>query len=135
MKSMPMTRKEFIKYAGFTALGVIAIPQISSAQAVPPTVPPTAPIKKEVLIAAEIESNHGHEFPLTIVEVVLLLRQLQKVKSVTASIQGASGHGHDVTLDEPSLIALLKTGELSLVSSNGSGHTHGVELTLSVVGS
>ena len=129
MNLMPMTRKEFLKYAGFT-LGAVAIPQLAKAQ----STPTAEPVKKEVLIATEIANNHGHEFPLTILEVVLLFRQLQNAKSVTSSIQGKSGHSHDVVLDEQALVTLLKTGELQLVSSNGAGHTHDVKLTLAVVG-
>ena len=81
-------------------------------------------------VASTISSNHGHAVDLTLTQVIELLQVSSTDGLVSLSIQGTSGHNHDLSLSYLQLLTFLTNGALTVQSSKISGHTHSVELTL-----
>ncbi|MDX1326599.1 MAG: hypothetical protein R3299_02765 [Arenibacter sp.] len=69
-----------------------------------------------------IGSNHGHSLTVSKADVNA---GTQKVYS----IQGSSGHDHEVTLTSANFAALKNNNAISVTSTAGDGHTHSVNVS------
>ncbi len=117
-----MNRRRFFQATGATALA-LSLPLHAQAMEA----------DKQVMIDAAISSNHGHVLTLSIADVVELLSKTKQGQIQEVSIQGQSGHPHNVSFNQEMLLALLIDQELEMESSVDAGHSHGVLINLEVV--
>lgn len=89
--------------------------------------------EKTIVVKNSIAKNHGHGFELSLVDLVLLLRDATANGNVLLNIQGTSGHAHELLLTSEGLIKLLIEGKVEQESSKDVGHTHLVSISLEVV--
>jgi hypothetical protein len=68
-----------------------------------------------------IANNHGHVLTVPAADVAAGTLQMY-------SIQGTSAHDHTVTITPASFATLKAGGTLTLTSSTGSNHSHGVTI-------
>ena len=66
-----------------------------------------------------IGSNHGHSLTVSTADV-------QAGAAKTYSIQGTSGHDHNVTLSAADFTQLQSNNTVTVSSTNDDGHTHSV---------
>ncbi len=118
-----MQRRNFFKVAGGTA-ALMSLP--FSLKAAETEV-------GGVRITTEIGSNHGHDLVLEVADVIALLKETKEMGPIEVDIQGESGHPHGIVLDESILIQILSQESVQLESTNVAGHTHSVNITLSLV--
>ncbi len=72
--------------------------------------------------ASSISSNHGHSLIVSSADV---LAEADKIYS----IQGSSGHAHEVTVTSANFNTLQSNQQISVTSTNGDGHTHSVTIS------
>lgn len=124
-----MNRRNFFKTSSKVAIGAAVASQMKLQTAF-------AAEGEQILIESEIERNHGHSFSLDAADVIRLLRKNHEEgtesKEEVVSIQGVSGHPHDVVLNESHLMSLLLGEELSLESTSVAGHTHTVLIKMTI---
>ena len=107
-----MERREFLQETGIAALlaGVsVTIGGCGSDDSVSPG--PGG-------VAGVIGGNHGHS-------VSLSASQLEGGVAVTLTMSGGS-HSHTVSLTDAQVASVADAGTVTVTSSSGSGHTHGV---------
>jgi hypothetical protein len=125
-----MNRRNFFKTSSQVAVGAVVASKFNIQNAF-------AAEGEAVLIESEISRNHGHILKLDVADVIKLLRKNQSSNDVLGieviSIQGESGHPHDISLSVEHLMGLLLGEELSLESSLVAGHAHTVLITMSLV--
>ena len=71
--------------------------------------------------AAGISNNHGHALLIPFADV-------EAGEDRTYSIQGQSGHDHQITLTAADFDALVAGDDVLLTSTDGASHTHDVTL-------
>jgi hypothetical protein len=105
-----------------TTIALSAFGFVARAQAPPgadqPTCPP--PLGKPQ-INSEISANHRHEFAISYEDVIT-------GKEQTISIQGKSGHPHQVVITADILLALRTVMVVDVESSTDAGHKHVVRI-------
>lgn len=72
--------------------------------------------------SSNIGSNHGHTLTVSKADV-------EAGVAKTYSIQGSSGHNHNVTLSEGNFTSLMANNSISVSSTNDSGHAHSVTVS------
>ena len=72
-----------------------------------------------------IVGNHGHDLTVPMADVTAAMDK-------TYSIQGASGHAHDITITAADFATLAGGSAVTVTSTEGSAHTHDVTVTLRV---
>ena len=117
-----MERREFLGAAGVAAAATATLIRPTSAKA--------QAVESTYQVEETISANHGHALGLSRTQVIDRLRDTVSQGEVQLSIQGASGHNHDVTVGYFQLLTLVTTGELTLQASIGAGHSHSVDVTL-----
>lgn len=100
------------------SLALFALPSRADTAVGPQCPPPALPPQ----ILNQINRNHGHALTLTYEEVI-------KGEPKTYSIQGSSGHPHELALTEEHFEALRKVETIEVESSLVAGHTHIVRIT------
>lgn len=125
-----MNRRVLLQTMG-AAGAALLIPKMVFAEE--PPAPPQPEPPAGIRINSEIERNHGHAFVLSPEDALRLLRQTkQSGAPVAISIQGASGHSHDVELAFEDLLALFTDGQIGEASTLGAGHAHNVTIRMEV---
>ncbi len=119
-----MNRRQMLQI-GLATTGFAAIAPAMGFAADPP--PP------ELIVTSTISSNHGHEFSLTPVEAVKLLRSTKISGPVSVNIHGQSSHGHTVQLAHENFLALFVDGQIQIESSLAGPHSHSVLIKLDAV--
>ncbi len=121
-----MNRRQVLS-AGIVATGFAAVlPSLSFAEDVP-----VEPIPA-LTVTSTISNNHGHEFTLTPIEAVKLLRSTKTGGPVAVDIHGQSSHGHNIVLAHENFLALFVDGQVQ-ISSVGGSHSHSVLIKLDAV--
>lgn len=116
-----MKRRFFFKTMGATAT-LAAVPFSVQAAGTEPE------------IITEIGNNHGHQLQLSLVEALELLKATRGGQTVDVDIQGASGHPHEIKVDESIMVALLAQELVEVNSSTVAGHAHSVTMELVFAG-
>jgi hypothetical protein len=118
-----MQRRKFFKIAGGTA-ALMSLPfSLKAAETE----------AGGVRVTTEIGSNHGHDLVLEVADVIALLKETKVMGPVELDIQGQSGHPHGIVMDEQTLIQILSQESVQIESTNVAGHTHSVNITLSLI--
>jgi len=121
-----MDRKSFIKkMAGTVLIGIPAYSMLgcSSSDDSDPTPPPNN--NADCLAngtQSSIGSNHGHILQVSAGDV-----QIGRDKQY--SIQGGSGHNHDVTVTAANFTSLKNNQQVQITSTSGDSHTHSVTIS------
>lgn len=124
-----MTRKEFLQTTFMTSLGLVATPILSRiAHAEVSTV--DLGVDKSLIATTTIERNHGHALLLSTDSLVLAFRTARENGFVEFDIQGESRHPHTLRLTESELLQVLGDGVLETLTSEDSGHSHRVSISL-----
>lgn len=84
---------------------------------------PVCPSPKVKVLMSEISNNHGHEF-------IISLEDLVKGGTMSYSIKGRSGHPHGVQINSDVIVQLLQGKTLTLASTTDAGHAHNVTMKL-----
>lgn len=113
-----LSRRNFFQSA--LTLSVLALPiKLLAEQTQPPVCPPV----KIKVVVSEVSNNHGHEFTIS-------LNDLIKGGTAGYSIKGRSGHGHGVQITNDVIVELMQGKQVVLTSSTEAGHAHNVALQL-----
>ncbi|MFS4455571.1 hypothetical protein [Maribacter sp. 2304DJ31-5] len=123
-----MNRKTFIKKAAGTLL--IGIPAISllgcsnddSANGDPTIDPEQRDCAENGANATAISNNHGHTLTVS-------KEDIEAGVEKTYSIQGGSGHNHDITLTAENFTTLKSAKTIQVESSRGNSHRHDVTVS------
>ena len=125
-----MNRRQILK-TGMMATGfAVLLPSMATSQEASP--PPVS--EATLTVISFISDNHGHQFTLTPVEVVQLVRSTKISGPVTVDIHGQGNHGHLLQLSHDNLLVLLVEGMVELESSMAGTHKHTVQIKLEVLG-
>ena len=118
MLTKNQSRRKLFKSA--LTLSVLALPiKLLAADPQPPVCPPA----KVKVIISEVSSNHGHEFTIS-------LNDLIKGGKANYSIKGGASHAHGVQITNDVIIDLMQGKKVTLASSTDSGHAHNVVMQL-----
>jgi len=122
-----MNRRGFLGAGAKVVVGAAVVSQMSAKSAF-------AAEGEKVLIESDISFNHGHTLSLDVADVVQMLRraEAESGEAQIVSIQGQSGHPHDIALTQTDLMTLFLGGELTLESTLVAGHTHNVVVNMKV---
>jgi len=117
-----MERRAFFGASGVAvaAATVLSQSRVASAQA----------MEGGYQVSEDIASNHGHAADLTMTQLIDLLRDTATNGQVELSIQGQSGHGHQISLAYLQLMTLLTNGSLELTSTTDFSHAHSITLNV-----
>ncbi len=118
-----MKRIEFIKR--LSTVMVVGVPLITIATSCSNDDDPAPGVMPNCLengTTAGIGSNHGHTLSVSKADV-------ESGVEKTYSIQGDSGHNHDVTVSEANFTSLMNNQSITTTSTNDSGHTHSVTIS------
>jgi len=122
-----MDRKTFIKkVAGTLLIGIpaYAVLGCSSSDDSGGTTPPP-PTNADCLAngtQSSIGANHGHTLIVSVADI-------QNGTDKQYSIQGGSGHNHDITVTAANFTALMSNQQVQVTSTSGGGHTHSVTIS------
>lgn len=72
--------------------------------------------------ASSISANHGHSLTVSAADV-------NAGNEKTYSIQGSSGHNHEVTITAAQFATLANNQQIQVNSTQGNGHTHSVTVS------
>lgn len=119
-----MDRKEFIKKAGalFISIPVITTLSCSSDDSDPAPSGGNNQGNCTNGTNSAISSNHGHSLTVSTADV-------QSGVERTYTIQGTSGHNHDVTITAANFTTLSSGQTIQVTSTSGNGHTHAVTVS------
>lgn len=123
-----MERRKFM----ITAAGALATIGVAGKAFADEGEPTPQPVNK-LEVTNRIGRNHGHDFDLTLEDLVLLLREASANGDVAIDIQGSSGHPHTLTLSADEITEILVAGTLVKNSSVDAGHPHPVEINVTEV--
>jgi hypothetical protein len=121
-----LKRSEFI-IKGLTAVafGLPLMAVVNSCSTnVEPTPTPPSNDPKDCLTngtTSSIGSNHGHSLTVSKEDVSAATEK-------SYSIQGSSGHNHNVTITAANFSDLINNQSIQVSSSSSSGHTHNVSV-------
>lgn len=118
MLTTNLSRRKLFQSA--LTLSVLALPIKLLAEE---TQPPVCPPVKVKVIVSEVSNNHGHEFTIS-------LNDLIKGGKANYSIKGRSGHNHGVQITNDVIIELMQGKPVTLTSSTDVGHAHNVVMQL-----
>lgn len=105
-------------------LSALALPiKLLAAETQPAPQPPVCPPVKVKVIVSEVSSNHGHEFTIT-------LNDLIKGGKANYSIKGGASHAHGVQITNDVIVDLMQGKKVTLASSTDSSHSHNVVMQL-----
>ena len=116
-----MNRRIFFQATGATAVALSLPLTLQAAEG-----------EQQVLIQNEIGNNHGHALSLNIAQVVELFGLTSGGVDQVMSIQGQSGHPHEILLNQEMLVALLADRQLEVESTLVAGHSHSVLISLEI---
>ena len=112
------SRRKFFQSA--LTLSVLALPiKLLADETQPPVCPPV----KVKVIVSEVSNNHGHEFTIS-------LNDLIKGGKANYSIKGRSSHSHGVQITNDVIIELMQGKPVTIASSTDGGHAHNVVMQL-----
>lgn len=113
-----MNRKSFLQIlgGGLISLPVLSVIGCSSDDGTPAPII-TAPENCDNGAIGTIASNHGHSLAVPVADV-------QAGVEKTYTIQGNSGHDHNVTVTAANFINLSNGQAFEITSTAGGGHTH-----------
>jgi len=121
-----MDRKTFIKrMAGTLFIGIPAYAMLgcSSSDDGGTTSPPNN--NADCLVngtQSSIGANHGHTLQVSVADI-------QSGIDKQYSIQGSSGHNHEVTVTAANFNSLKNNQQIQATSTSGGGHTHSVTVS------
>ena len=118
MLTTNLSRRKLIE--GALTLSVFALPLKLLAEE---TEQPVCPPVKVKVIVSEVANNHGHEFTIS-------LNDLIKGGKANYSIKGRSGHSHGVQMTNDVIIELMQGKPVTIASSTDAGHAHNVVMQL-----
>ncbi len=72
--------------------------------------------------ASAISANHGHSLTVSRLDI-------DEAVEKSYSIQGISGHDHDITITANDFLTLQTNDAISVISTSGNGHTHSVTVS------
>ena len=124
MMNKQVSRRQIL--TGMGTMALLALPLKALAQQQPPmnTEPPACPPPPKVkVVMSEISSNHGHEFTISMDDLV-------KGGTQNYSIKGKSGHPHGLQISADTILQLLQGKTVTVVSSTDAGHSHSVVMKL-----
>ena len=124
MMNKQVSRRQIL--TGMGTMALLALPLKALAQQQPPmnTEPPVCPPPPKVkVVMSEISSNHGHEFTISMDDLV-------KGGTQNYSIKGKSGHPHGLQISADTILQLLQGKTVTVVSSTDAGHSHSVVMKL-----
>lgn len=118
-----MNRNVFLKKLGgaLVALPIISLIGCSSDDDVTPTPPAVSTGNCNNGATGAIGTNHGHSLAVSAADV-------QAGVQKTYTIQGTSGHDHNITLSVANFTTLSTGTSVSVNSTAGGGHTHSVNV-------
>ncbi|NKI27547.1 hypothetical protein HCG49_13335 [Arenibacter sp. 6A1] len=121
-----MDRKTFIqKTVGVMLVGIPAYTLLSCSSSDNGTDTPPPTSQKNCLANGTVSSigtNHGHSLTVSKTDV-------ESGAQKTYSIQGSSGHDHQVTVTAANFSTLKNNNSISVNSTSGDGHTHSVTVS------
>lgn len=121
-----MNRRSFVlKSSTMLGAGLAALtiaPKVFAQEAPLAEEPVCPPTPAAPRILNGISRNHGHN-------VVLSYEQVIRGEPLTISIQGTSGHAHNLVLGEEHFEALRKVSVIEVESSKDANHSHIVRIT------
>jgi hypothetical protein len=122
-----MDRKTFIKkMVGTLLIGIPAYSMLGcSSSDGSDTQPPPSNNTKDCLAngtQSSIGGNHGHTLQVSVVDV-------QSGSEKQYSIQGSSGHSHNITVSSANFASLKGNQQIQVTSSTGDSHTHSVTIS------
>ena len=88
--------------------------------------------ESSLTLTNEIGTNHGHSLEMTPGDLIAILRELNGQEVVEVDMQGFSRHPHTIFFTEAEVLEVLKTGQVSMLSSRDFGHPHEVIINLAV---
>ncbi len=119
-----MERKTFIKkMAGALLIGIPAYTMLGCSSSDDST--PPSPTNADCLAngtQSSIGANHGHTLTVSVADI-------QNGTDKQYSIQGGSGHNHDVTVTAANFNTLKSNQQIQITSTSGDGHTHSVTIS------
>ncbi len=123
-----MNRKTFLKKAAGAV--VVAVPAYSligcsnddSTNVAPPEDPSATDCLANGANATTITSNHGHSLSVSRADIDAGVAK-------TYSIQGTSGHDHNITLTAANFNTLKSAKTIQVESTSGGSHRHDVTVT------
>ncbi len=71
---------------------------------------------------SSIGTNHGHTLQVSVADI-------QNGTEKQYSIQGSSGHNHDITVTAANFSTLKNNQQIQVTSTSGDGHTHVVTVS------
>ncbi|MCX6116569.1 MAG: hypothetical protein NT027_03435 [Proteobacteria bacterium] len=111
-----LAKSAYAALASGLAIAVSGLAQETNGEFVSTSVPEFVPIN------GSVSANHGHNALLTI-------EQIQSKSQVTRSIQGESGHSHNLDISPEDLNQLRQGNSIQVVSSTDFSHSHTVVFT------
>ena len=118
MLTKTQSRRKFLQSA--LTLSALALPLKLLAEEPQPPVCPPVRIK---VIVSEVGNNHGHEFTISLADLI-------KGGKANYSIKGRSGHDHGLQITNDVVVALMQGQQVTLASSIAAGHAHNVVMQL-----
>jgi hypothetical protein len=117
LSSKKILRRDLLK----KSTGLLAVTLLAT-KALAQSVQCPEPVKLKIkVVISDISNNHGHEFTVELNELFMQNGQ-------SLSIQGRSGHPHQITLTSDQLVSLAKGEIVEVTSSKDAGHSHNVML-------
>jgi len=123
-----MDRKTFIKKVSgglLLAIPAYAVMSCSSSDDGGGSNQPPAGGTKDCLAngtASSIGSNHGHLLQVSVADI-------NNGADKQYSIQGSSGHNHDITVTAANFTTLKSNQQIQVTSTSGDNHTHSVTIS------
>jgi len=121
-----MDRKTFIKkIAGTLLIGIPAYTMLGCSSSDDSGITPPPPTNADCLAngtQSSIGANHGHTLTVSVADI-------QSGTDKQYSIQGGSGHNHDVTVTAANFNTLKSNQQIQITSTSGGGHTHSVTIS------
>ena len=108
------TLKTTIALSGLGLMAQAQIPPVKEQPVCPP-------VANKPQITSEISANHRHEFVISYEDIIT-------GKEQTISIQGKSGHSHQVVITADVLLALRTQMVVDVESTTDAGHKHVVRI-------
>ncbi len=120
-----MDRKTFIKKMTGTLLIGIPVYSMLGCSSSDDSTPPPPNNNADCLAngtQSAIGTNHGHTLQVSVADV-------QSGVDKQYSIQGSSGHDHNVTVTAANFNTLKNNQQIQVSSTSGGGHTHAVTIS------
>lgn len=121
-----MDRKTFIKkMAGTLLIGIPVYSMLGCSSSDDGNNQPPNNTTKDCLAngtQSSIGTNHGHTLQVSVADV-------QSGAEKQYSIQGSSGHSHNITVSSANFDSLKSNQQIQVTSSTGDSHTHSVTIS------